>query len=225
MIRKFLIVGNRPWCNKVFNSLKIKDCKFYFYKNENQFNLKNIKKIRPEKIFILHWNFFVPKKIYQNYECIVFHMTDLPFGKGGSPLQNLIMRGYKHSKLSSIKCAEKIDSGPIYLKKKYSLSGTATEIFARIGKISILMIKSIIKNTIVPKKQKGKSITFKRRTLSQNDLSNAKNITEVYNMIRMLDGELYPKAYLNFGKFKIMFNKANLKNNKLISQVEFIKYD
>ena len=44
-------------------------------------------------------------------------MTDLPFGKGGSPLQNLIMRGYKHSKLSSIKCAEKIDSGPIYLKK------------------------------------------------------------------------------------------------------------
>ncbi len=152
-------------------------------------------------------------------------MTDLPFGKGGSPLQNLIMRGYKHSKLSCIKCAEKIDSGPIYLKKKYSLTGSASEIFARIGKISILMIKSIVKNNIVPKKQKGKSITFKRRTLSQNDLSNAKNITEIYNMIRMLDGELYPKAYLKFGKFKIMFSKAYLKNNKLISQVEFFKYD
>ena len=41
-------------------------------------------------IFFIHWSWLIPKEIYENYECIVFHMTDLPFGRGGSPLQNLI---------------------------------------------------------------------------------------------------------------------------------------
>jgi len=33
------------------------------------------------------------KEIFENYEIILFHMTDLPYGRGGSPLQNLIVRG------------------------------------------------------------------------------------------------------------------------------------
>ena len=32
------------------------------------------------------------QEIHENYKCIIFHMTDLPFGRGGSPLQNLISR-------------------------------------------------------------------------------------------------------------------------------------
>ena len=59
----------------------------------------------------------IPSKIYQKFETIIFHMTDVPFGRGGSPLQNLIIRGYKISKLSAIKCTKKIDGGPVYLKK------------------------------------------------------------------------------------------------------------
>ena len=66
----------------------------------------------------------IPSKIYQKFETIIFHMTDVPFGRGGSPLQNLIIRGYKISKLSAIKCTKKIDGGPVYLKK-YSLNGNA----------------------------------------------------------------------------------------------------
>ena len=44
-------------------------------------------------------------------------MTDLPYGRGGSPLQNLIVRGHKHTMISAIKCVKELDAGPIYLKK------------------------------------------------------------------------------------------------------------
>ena len=47
-------------------------------------------------------------------------MTDLPFGRGGSPLQNLIVRGYKSTKLTAIKVQSGIDTGDIYLKKPFS---------------------------------------------------------------------------------------------------------
>ena len=44
----------------------------------------------PDFVFFPHWSWKIPPSIYENYNCVVFHMTDLPFGRGGSPLQNLI---------------------------------------------------------------------------------------------------------------------------------------
>lgn len=44
-------------------------------------------------------------------------MTDLPYGRGGSPLQNLIVRNHYKTKISEIRVKKEIDSGPIYLKK------------------------------------------------------------------------------------------------------------
>ena len=50
----------------------------------------------------------------KRYDCVIFHMTDLPYGRGGSPLQNLIIRGYKKTNVVSNKCVGEVDAGPIY---------------------------------------------------------------------------------------------------------------
>ena len=44
-------------------------------------------------------------------------MTDLPYGRGGSPLQNLIINGHKETMMSALRCVQELDAGPIYLKK------------------------------------------------------------------------------------------------------------
>jgi methionyl-tRNA formyltransferase len=44
-------------------------------------------------------------------------MTDLPFGRGGSPLQNLISRKIYNTKLSAIRVVKELDAGPVFLKK------------------------------------------------------------------------------------------------------------
>ncbi len=75
-----------------------------------------IKEIDPHYIFFPHWSWRIPKHIYDQYPCIAFHMTDLPFGRGGSPLQNLIARGIKKTKISAIKVIEAFDAGPVYMK-------------------------------------------------------------------------------------------------------------
>jgi methionyl-tRNA formyltransferase len=64
-------------------------------------------------------------------------MTDLPFGRGGSSMQNLISRGICQTKLSAIQCVEEIDAGDIYLKKDFSLKeGSAKELYLKAGGIS-----------------------------------------------------------------------------------------
>ena len=103
-------------------------CSFYLISRKEDFTIERIDLISPIKIFIPHWSYIIPPSIFEEYECIVFHMTDLPYGRGGSPLQNLIVRGLTSTKLSALRVEAGLDTGPVYLKTDLSLLGTAEEI-------------------------------------------------------------------------------------------------
>lgn len=82
-------------------------------------------------------------------------MTDLPFGRGVSPLQNLIERGIENTKISAIKVDDGIDTGDIYFKESLNLNGTADEIFIRASEIIFKkMIPTIISEKIIHETQK-----------------------------------------------------------------------
>ena len=141
-------------------------------KKKEDFIYSNIKKINPCKIFIPHWSYIIPKDIFLNYECIVFHMTDLPYGRGGSPLQNLIIRGFESTKISAIRVQDGVDTGDIYLKNDLELHGSAYDIFKRGNIIINNMIVKILKKRIDPVPQNGKVTLFKRRKPEQTTLKN-----------------------------------------------------
>ena len=92
---------------------------------------KIVDDLKPEYIFFPHWSWVVPERITNRYECVCFHMTDVPYGRGGSPLQNLITRGHKNTRLTAIKMVQELDAGPVYTKTELSLAGSAQEIFKR----------------------------------------------------------------------------------------------
>lgn len=89
---KYIILSEKSWHTPLFDNLKkiFYNDSWLMIKSKNDFNLKKLHHFKPDKIFIPHWSHIIPSDIYKNYECIVFHMTDLPFGRGGSPLQNLL---------------------------------------------------------------------------------------------------------------------------------------
>lgn len=162
----------------------------------------------------------VPEHIVEQQECICFHMTDVPYGRGGSPLQNLITRGHKETKLTALRMVNKLDAGPVYLKKTLSLEGSsAEEIFLRAGSLSAKMIEEIIINHPIPKKQEGAVTFFKRRTPQQSALPHANQPVELHNHIRMLDAKGYPKAYLDFSNFHLTFSQSTLYTHQLCAQV------
>jgi len=194
--------------------------------NKDDLTYEKVSEINPEYIFFPHWSWIIPKEIYETFNCIVFHMTDLPFGRGGSPLQNLIERGIENTKISAIKVNEGIDTGDIYFKESLNLNGTADEIFIRASQIIFKkMIPRIINEKILPKKQSGEVIEFKRRKPSQSELFSNFDLEKIYDYIRMLDGEGYPRAFIKFGKYKLEFSRASLKNNKIIADVKIMDED
>jgi methionyl-tRNA formyltransferase len=148
---------------------------------------------------------------------VAFHMTDLPYGRGGSPLQNLIVNKIYKTKISAIEVDEGIDTGRIYMKKDLDIkNGNAEKIYVNMAKIIFnKMIPEILIKNIKPKEQKGKITKFKRRKPEDSNISraNIKTPTEMYDFIRMLDAETYPKAFIRNKKMKIEFlNVKRIKN-------------
>ena len=86
------------------------------------------------------------------------------------------------------------------------------------------MIPAILKENPVPVKQEGKVVKFSRRKPEQSDISIAtlKSLKEIYDFIRMLDAEGYPKAFLKIDNIKIEFSEAKLHNGKLTGKFEVI---
>ena len=157
--------------------------------------------------------------------CVIFHMTDLPFGRGGSPLQNLIARGIYETKLSALKCTAQLDAGDIYIKRPLSLWGTAEEIYLRASEITKEMIIQIVKEKPQLHKQQGKPVVFQRRKPSEGDIGNLKSLSEVFDYIRMLDADTYPPAFLDKNNLHIEFTRASLKDGHILADAKiFIKH-
>ena len=218
---KYILVTSKPWHKDLFKKLGEykKEIKWVLIDNENLFVLSELKKINPKKIFIPHWSKIIPKEIYNNYECILFHMTDLPFGRGGSPLQNLIINGYKKTKISAIRVEKGIDTGPIYLKRNLLLNGSARDIFLRASETIFEMIDEILKKGPYPIEQVGVPTYFKRRKPDQSNISNLDKLNTIYDYIRMLDCEGYPNACLELNGIVYEFYNVKKLNNKLESNV------
>ncbi len=226
MGKTFIILSEKEWHKQVYASLKINFSEFNWVLIDQQedFNLVQLKELKPNKIFIPHWSYIIPASIYENYECIVFHMTDLPYGRGGSPLQNLIVRGKTKTKISALKVKKGLDTGEIYLKKSLSLSGTAKDIFIRSSSVIQQMIEEIILENPFPKKQKGEVVLFQRRKPEDGNIEFINETSEVYDYIRMLDCEGYPNAYIENKHFKFeFFNATESSKNEIIANVRIIK--
>lgn len=221
-----LIVSNKKYSLKRMKYLTEKlKINIYYIENKADLKYENLKKINPKYVFFPYWSYIIPKEVYQNFNCIIFHMTDLPFGRGGSPLQNLISRGIYSTKISAIQCEKEIDSGAIFLKKEMSLYGNAEEIYLRAYNLIEEMIIEIIKEEIIPVKQSGEVVVFKRRTPEDSDISSLDNLEKIYDYIRMLDAEGYPKAYIKNDKFKFEFERAALKNGYIQADVKIYQME
>ena len=184
---------------------------FFYFSNNEELTVKALNEIKPIYVFFPHWSYIIPEEIYTNFECVMFHMTDLPFGRGGSPLQNLIARGIYETQITAFRCEKELDTGPIYCKNPLFLYGTAEEIYMRVADIIEDMIKWIIANQLKPVPQKGEGCYFPRRKPEEGNIAELESLEKLHDYIRMLDAEGYPRAFLETKHFRLEFERASLK--------------
>tara|TARA_B100001173_G_scaffold48079_1_gene38745 strand:+ start:505 stop:1182 length:678 start_codon:yes stop_codon:yes gene_type:complete len=220
-MNKYIIATIKEWnINEYYRSAYKNHKNWYLVTDTKKLTIAYLKSIKPKYIFFPHWSKKVNSKIIKNYECVCFHETDLPYGRGGSPIQNLILRNHKKTVITALKMTDELDAGPIYLKKTLKLNGNAQQVYERASKKVFKMINIIVKKKIMPIAQKGKVVKFKRRKPKQSILSKkTKSLSELYNHIRMLDAKTYPTAFIKHGNLRIEFKKAKINSKSINANV------
>jgi methionyl-tRNA formyltransferase len=215
----YVVASSKEWFKKHPKTKKYKNLNIIEIKTKNELNLELLEKIKPRYIFFPHWNWKVDSEIFERYECVVFHTAPLPFGRGGSPIQNLILRNIEKTPVCALRMTEILDGGPIYDSIEVTLDGTITDIFSKIAACVEKLIIKICQENIEPQEQIGDVVTFNRLTYANNELSSEYTIKQLYDRIRMVDGLDYQRAYINFGKNKIEFTEAHLDKDCLIAKI------
>lgn len=161
-------------------------------------------------VFFPFWSHKVPKEITDQFECVCFHMTDVPYGRGGSPLQNLILRGHTETVISALRMTEEMDAGPVYMKRPLSLEGSAQEIYERAAGIIAGMMREIAETEPTPVPQVGEVVRFERRTPEDSRLPRGIGGKALYDFIRMLDADGYPRAFAEIEGIRLEFSNARM---------------
>jgi methionyl-tRNA formyltransferase len=207
----YVVASAKAWHDSLFDNLsKTVNGRWVRVRSSAELTLPFLEAIKPKRVFIPHWSSIIPPEVFEQWECIVFHMTDLPFGRGGSPLQNLISKGFGDTKISAIRVTRGIDAGDVYCKAPLSLEGSALEIFRRSAVVIESMIRDILENDPAPTPQQGIAVKFRRRKPEESNMQSVGSVTGAYDHIRMLDCEGYPPAFIETDHLIIRFTDARV---------------
>lgn len=210
----YLFCAYRDYAIRLYKKLS-KRYKMILLSDPKKLTLSYVRKINPKIIFFPDWSWIVPKEIINNFKCVCIHEANLPKFRGGSPLQNQIIRGIKKTKSTAFLMTEKFDEGDILLQKDLSLEGSIDDIFARMWKNDYDIIRKVIAGDYRLKKQKGKPTFYRRRKPEESELKTLNHPKRyLYDFIRML-GDPYPNAFIKIGKRKIIFKSADFDGKKL----------
>lgn len=219
MIDRYIVASCRSWHHAGFEAMQARSPGEWVYVSTPEALDAAVRDAPTRYVFFLHWNWRVSEGLWSRHECICFHMTDVPYGRGGSPLQNLIALGHDATVLTALRMIGDMDAGPVYAKRPLSLEGRAEEIYLRAGELCWELIDWIIREQPRPVPQHGVVTHFKRRAPEQSLLPSGGGLREVYDHIRMLDAPGYPMAFIRHGDFVLEFSRATLGEGELSARV------
>lgn len=150
----------------------------------------------------------------QHKSNIVVHPSDLPKGKGWSPLAWQILEGKNSIPVSLFEANEEVDAGEVYIVRNIELNGSELneEIKDKQGKLMIDLISEYISEfkSIQGKSQIGEESYYRRRTKEDNRIDIDKSIRDQFSLLRIVDNERYPAHFeLNGETYIIKIFKEN----------------
>jgi methionyl-tRNA formyltransferase len=155
---------------------------------------------------------FPPALIARYDHALVVHGSDLPNGRGWSPIVWQLISGQQDFTLSLIEATNPVDSGRIWNKINFQILQNALfdEIQNAIAENTINLISDLIDNhdSVSPQEQFGEITNYRRRTPADSELDPSKSIEENFDLMRVSDPVRYPAFFELRGKrFRVQISE------------------
>jgi methionyl-tRNA formyltransferase len=221
---RYVIACPTPWFWRAWEPLEQPPGEWTEVRDEH-LSLELLEQVDPRYVFFPHWSQVVPADVLERWECICFHSTPLPYGRGGSPVQNMIAGGHTETAVTALRMVAELDAGPVYMSEQVSLLGGGDEVFLRIGRAIAAMIPRIAVTEPEPAPQEGEVVQFRRRTPDQSRLPEEASLEELFDFIRMLDARGYPAAFAEVGPWRLELGRPALRPDGIDADVRITRSD
>lgn len=166
--------------------------------------------------FYLSCSQIVPITVLGNFRNnLVVHESNLPQGKGWSPLTWQILEGHNRIPVTLLEAVEKVDSGDIYLQEWIEFEGhelidelrqAQAESTLRLCSQFVQQYPEVLK---VAKPQAGVESFYPRRRPKDSQVDAHHSLADQFNLLRVVDNQRYPAFFEIRGKFyKIFIEKS-----------------
>ena len=141
---------------------------------------------------------------------LVVHESDLPHGRGWSPLTWQILEGSNSISIVLFEATESVDAGKIYLKD--SLLFTGLELIEELREVqavaTIKMCQRFVDDypalVIDGIEQVGDPTFYEKRTPSDSQINKSRSIESLFPLLRVADYERYPVCFdIKGARFRI----------------------
>lgn len=194
-----------------------------FKKINDEENIKIIKEIEPDYIFVIGLSQLVKDEIINAAKkgVVGFHPAPLPKYRGRATNVWQQLLGVKESAVSVFFIDDGIDSGDILAQEPYYIGENdyCQDVLDKIDEAAIIAMRKVLiglrDNTLVPVKQNDEEATYTLKRSPEDGLIDwNQSIRDIHLLIRAISRP-YPGAFSMYdGKSKIVIYKAEVLENK-----------
>jgi methionyl-tRNA formyltransferase len=145
-----------------------------------------------------------PEVLRRNRHNLVVHGSDLPQGRGFSPIPWQVLEGKNRIPIVLFEAAEALDAGPVYFRDAIELDGT--ELIDEIRQKTWVKTETLIGRflesypSVSPVPQEGPSTEYRKRTSEDDELDPRQTLAALFDHLRIVDNERYPAWFRHRGQ-------------------------
>ena len=197
-----IVSSQNSWLNKHIQGFidELKGCQVIWVHEVQEIGEGNI-------AFFLGFEEIVNKEALDKHKNnLVVHESDLPKGKGMSPMTWQILEGKNEISITLFEMEEKLYSGNVYLQDIMGFNGLelVSEIRDKQAEYTFNLCKKFLDSypEILGsgKVQEGAESFYKGRNPEDSQLDFNKTIAEQFNLLRVVDNDKYPAFFEHQGE-------------------------
>lgn len=144
-----------------------------------------------------------PEVLAKNHRNMVVHASDLPKGRGFSPLSWMIIEGHNEIPLCLLDAADEVDSGPVVYRDYVKFEGheLIEELHLSLGTMQVAMCRRFLEANSPPQgqPQSGEPSHYVRRFPKDSELDPNATLSDQFDLLRTVDNEKYPAFFYHRG--------------------------
>jgi|TARA_R100000049_G_C1955462_1_gene109151 methionyl-tRNA formyltransferase len=166
-------------------------------------------------LFLISCHQIIGRDIRDRYRyALVIHASDLPTGRGWSPMAWEILHGADNIVVSLLNAEDGVDSGAIWQKRRFALDGSELldELNAKLFEAELELMSWALENCAKtsPRAQEGEATTYPRRTPQDSQIDPNRPLFESFDTIRIADPDRFPAFFtLRGATYKIRLEKLS----------------